>query len=100
MVALAAFVIEADNPLPVHDIGKAVFQAMRGGWNRIGNPPDDHFDDVPIVGYIAESVDQFGLHVGEYVNIGRACQLPRLRGCQTGTLPTSIDFIDDPGQSR
>ena len=74
VIALAALVVEADNPPAGLHINEAVFESMARRRDRIRHPPDHHFKAGAIVGNIPEAGNQLGFHVGDYANGAGCCQ--------------------------
>jgi hypothetical protein len=69
VVALAAFVVESDDPNALYGVHRSVLEAMDGRWHRFGYAPDHQFDHTAFRGHVLEAGDQRGFHVGNYANV-------------------------------
>lgn len=69
MVALAAFVVESDDPNAFDGVHRSVLEAMCGWRHGFGYAPDHQFDHTAFRGHVLEAGDQRGFHVGNYANV-------------------------------
>ena len=66
MVALAAFIVETNDPLALPTEVKPVLVEMGAPQERDWNLPDQHFDDQAVRQHALFVMNEFRLHVGIY----------------------------------
>lgn len=74
MIALAALIVEADDPPAIPPVEQAILEEMRASFNGFGNPPENDLDDRPIRQHCFRPFEKHGIHVGIYAIILAPCR--------------------------